>query len=158
MGIRYLITLLLLLSLSISAPVLSSDEGLITVKSKFSVAETLNRLSRVLEEKGIAIMARISHSDGARKAALSLRPTELLLFGNPKLGTPLMQGNQTVGIDLPMKVLAWKDENGQVWLTYNDPVYFAKRHGVDNRRSVIDKMSKALKQFTALAVGSSKNR
>jgi len=155
MGNRHLMAVLLLLSLMVSGAVSASDKGLITIKSKFGVTETLNKLTRVLEGKGITIMGRISHSDGAKPVALSLRPTELLLFGNPKLGTPLMQSNQTVGIDLPLKALVWQDEAGQVWLTYNDPAYLARRHGIGDRNTVIKKMTNALTQFTAMAIGDS---
>ncbi|NOZ53349.1 MAG: DUF302 domain-containing protein [Gammaproteobacteria bacterium] len=145
--------LLLILGLTVSGAVLAREDGLVTLKSKYSVKQTLDKLSDVLTEKGVTIMARISHTDGAKKAKLSLRPTVLLIFGNPVLGSPLMQSNQTVGIDLPMKALAWQDKKGQVWLTYNDPAYFARRHGVGDRDAVILKMSNALKKFAAVATG-----
>ena len=105
-----------------------SEDGLVTVASKYSVKETLDRLEGDLKAKGITIFARINHAAGAASVAMPLRPNELLIFGNPKVGTPLMQSNQTIGIDLPLKILGWEDESGKVWLTYNDPAWLARRH------------------------------
>jgi uncharacterized protein (DUF302 family) len=137
-----------------AAPVLAgSGDGLITVKSKYSATETLDRLSDALKKKGINIFARVSHKKNAEGVGLSLRPTELLIFGNPKLGTHFFTSNQTAGIDLPMKALAWEDAKGQVWLTYNDPKYIAKRHGITDRDDIAAKMSKALANFAAVASG-----
>ena len=136
-----------LLSLGVLSAAQAGD-GLITKKSHHSVTVTLDRLEAILKEKGITIVTRWSHDAGAKKADLPLRPTELLIFGNPKLGTPLMISNQTVGIDLPMKALAWEDAKGQVWLTYNDPAYFAARHGIKDRDAVVAKMQGALAKFT----------
>jgi uncharacterized protein (DUF302 family) len=103
-------------------------EGLISVKSANSVSETISRLEATAKEKGLKIFARIDHAAGAAKIGKLLRPTELLIFGNPKGGTPLMECAQTVGIDLPLKALAWEDAAGQVWLGYNDPQYIMRRH------------------------------
>lgn len=125
-------------------------DGLIVKKSAHSVSETLNRLEAALKAKGITIFARVPHDKGAEAQGLELKPTELLIFGNPKLGTPLMQSSRTVAIDLPMKAIAWQDEKG-VWLAYNDPKWFAGRHGVD-RPKVIGKITKALNNFTNKAV------
>jgi len=105
-----------------------SENGLVTIPSKFSVKGTLDRLEANLKAKDITIFARIDHAAGAASVAMPLRPTELLIFGNPKAGTPLMQSNQTVGIDLPLKILGWQDASGKVWLTYNDPSWLAQRH------------------------------
>jgi uncharacterized protein (DUF302 family) len=107
-----------------------ADNGLITVASSFSVHETIERLVSFATSHGLAVFARIDHADGAAKAGLPLRPTELVLFGNPKGGTPLMQDRQTAGIDLPLKALAWEDADGKVWLTYNEAAWIAQRHGL----------------------------
>lgn len=126
-------------------------KGLITVPSHYSVKVTLDRLEKVLREKGMTIFARVDHSAGAKRVGLTLRPTQLLIFGNPKLGTLLMQSRQTVGIDLPLKALAWQDAKGRVWLSYNNPAYIAKRHHVTDRSGVIKKMQGALRMFTHVA-------
>jgi uncharacterized protein (DUF302 family) len=105
-----------------------SDNGLITVRSNFSVAQTVTKLVTSVTSKGMTIFAVVDHGDGAEIAGLSLRPTQLVIFGNAKGGTPLMQENQTAGIDLPLKVLVWEDSGGKVWLTYNDPAWIAQRH------------------------------
>jgi uncharacterized protein (DUF302 family) len=105
-----------------------ADNGLITVRSNFSVSQTITRLITAVTSKGMTIFAVVDHGDGAAIADMSLRPTQLVLFGNPKGGTPLMQDNQTAGIDLPLKALAWEDADGKVWLTYNDPAWIAQRH------------------------------
>src|SRR5271170_3320447 len=104
------------------------EDGLVSVASKYSVKDTLDRLEANLKAKDITVFARIDHAAGAASVAMPLRPTELLIFGNPKAGTPLMQSSQTIGIDLPLKILAWQDAAGQVWLTYNDPGWLARRH------------------------------
>ena len=144
-------TLILVLALLVSPLALASDNGLITKKSAHGVTETLDRLEKILTEKGLTVVVRWSHDAGAKKVGMELRPTELLIFGNPKMGTNLMTSNQTAGIDLPMKALAWEDENGQVWLTYNDPGYLADRHGVKDREEVVQKMTGALGKFTDAA-------
>jgi uncharacterized protein (DUF302 family) len=103
--------------------------GIIDVPSRYSVPETLARLQAILKEKGIAVFALIDHSGEAAKAGLTMRPTQLLIFGSPKGGTPLMVATPRVAIDLPLKVLAWQDEQGKVWLSYNSPEYLQDRHG-----------------------------
>jgi uncharacterized protein (DUF302 family) len=90
----------------------------------------MDRLEAEIKARGMTVFARIDHAAGASNAGLSLRPTELLIFGNAKSGTPLMQSSQTIGIDLPLKILVWQDASAKIWLTYNDPVWLAKRHGV----------------------------
>ncbi len=105
-------------------------DGLIAVKSSYGPKETMDRLEIVLKEKGMTLFARIDHAAGAAKVGKQLRPTEVLIFGNPQGGTPLMECAQSVGIDLPLKALVWQDEQGQVWLAYNDPAWLASRHGV----------------------------
>lgn len=105
--------------------------GLITISSGLSAAETMNRLIAEVKATGMTVFDRIDHAAGAREAGLTLRPTELLIFGQAKGGTPLMQAAQTMGIDLPLKALVWQDEAGKTWLSYNDPVWLAQRHGID---------------------------
>jgi uncharacterized protein (DUF302 family) len=103
--------------------------GMINVPSPYSVPETVARLESVLKEKSVAVFALIDHSGEAEKAGLSMRPTQLLIFGNPKAGTPLMVAAPSLAIDLPLKALAWQDEKNQVWLSYNSPEYLQERHG-----------------------------
>ena len=129
----------------------SADEGLVSLKSAFSVTTTANRLEQKLKAKGMTVFARINHSESASKVGEKLRPTELVIFGNPKVGTPLMQCGQTVAIDLPQKSLIWEDEKGQVWLSYNDPSYIAKRHNIVNCDQVLTKITKALSNFAKAA-------
>jgi len=138
---------------SMTTSIVVADDGMITKSSKFSVTETLNRLENVLKKKGITIVTRWSHDAGANKNKISLRPTELLLFGNPKLGSHMFTSNQTAGIDLPMKALAWEDEKGRVWLTYNDPAYIASRHKITDRPKIVKKMTGALNKLTNVATG-----
>ena len=136
-----------------SVTAMAADNGLITKKSKYSVSETLDRMENALKEKGISIALRWSHSEKAKQVDIPLRPTELLMFGNPKLGSHFFTSQQTAGIDLPLKALAYEDENGQVWLAYNDPQYIADRHGIKDRAEVVAKMSKALDNFSNIATG-----
>jgi uncharacterized protein (DUF302 family) len=105
-----------------------SEDGLVTIASKVSVRETMDRLEADLRAKNITVFARIDHAAGAASVGMPLRPTELVIFGNPRAGTPLMQSNQTIGIDLPLKFLGWQDAGGNVWLTYNDPNWLSRRH------------------------------
>lgn len=132
-------------------PYTLAADGVIAVKSPHSPKVTMDRLEKVLAEKGMKIFARIDHAAGAAKIGKTLRPTELLIFGNPKGGTPFMECTQTVGIDLPLKALVWKDASGQVWLGYNDPAFLAKRHGVP-QCPVAAGMSKALSGFAQATI------
>jgi uncharacterized protein (DUF302 family) len=111
----------------------AEQHGLVSLKSSFSVKETLDRLARAVESKGLTVFCRIDHAKNAVEAGLALRPTEVIIFGNAKGGTPLMVANQTIGIDLPLKALAWEDAAGQTWLTYNDPVWVNQRHGIESQ-------------------------
>ena len=106
----------------------SSQNGLVSLASRHSVDETMQRLESLLNDRGITIFARVDHSGEAGKVGLQMRPTRLLIFGSPQAGTPLMQAAPTVAIDLPLKALFWKDAAGRVWLTYNDPSYLQARH------------------------------
>jgi uncharacterized protein (DUF302 family) len=105
-------------------------DGLTTIPSSFGPKETMDRLEAEIRAKGMTAFARIDHAAGAVEVGLPLRPTELLVFGSAKAGTPLMQANQAIGIDLPLKALAFEDEAGKVWLAYNDPRWLAQRHGL----------------------------
>jgi uncharacterized protein (DUF302 family) len=105
-------------------------EGLITIRSNSGPSETMNRLEAAVKAKGLTVFAQIDHAVGAAEVGLPLRPTSVLIFGNAKGGTPLMQAVQTIGIDLPLKVLVWEDASGVTWLSYNDPSWLAKRHGL----------------------------
>jgi uncharacterized protein (DUF302 family) len=105
-------------------------DGLITIASLSSVRETVDRLVAFAASHALTVFARIDHADGAAKVGMPLRPTELVIFGNPKGGTPLMQDRQTAGIDLPIKALAWEDADRKVWLAYNDAAWIAQRHGL----------------------------
>jgi len=138
--------LLTLVSLFFFVSLAFADNGLISIKSSHDVQRTADRL-----EKDMTVFIRINHAEGAQKVGKELRPTELLIFGNPKVGTPLMQCSQSVAIDLPQKALIWEDEAGHVWLSYNDPKYLAKRHGITECVNVIKKIEKALSNFAHAA-------
>jgi uncharacterized protein (DUF302 family) len=107
-----------------------ATDGLITIKSAFGPEDTMKRLEAEVKAKGLTVFAHVDHAAGAAAVGLTLRPTDLLIFGNAKGGTPLMQQAQTAGIDLPLKALVWQDEQGATFLSYNDPAYVAGRHGV----------------------------
>ena len=126
-------------------------DGLVSVKSPYAAKETMNRFEDQAKQKGLNIFARIDHAAGAAKVGKKLRPTEVLIFGNPQGGTPFMECAQTVGIDLPLKALVWEDASGQVWLGYNDPEFLAKRHGVA-QCPVVANLSKALSGLAAATV------
>ncbi len=126
-------------------------DGLVAVKSPHGPRETMDRLEALLKQKGLTIFARIDHAAGAAKIGKSLRPTELLIFGNPQGGTPLMECSQTAGIDLPLKALVWEDESRQIWVGYNDPAYLARRHGA-SACPAVDNLKKALAGFIEQAV------
>jgi len=146
--------LLVLFSLLMfTSPIQAADNGLITVKSPYSVNETLDRFEKAVAGKGMTVFARVDHAKGATGVDLELRPTQLLIFGNPKIGTLLMQSKQTAGIDLPLKLLAWKAADGQVWIAYNDPGYLVQRHNISDRDKVVTKMRKALAHLAATATG-----
>jgi uncharacterized protein (DUF302 family) len=120
-------------------------DGLITIKSSFGPEDTMKRLETEVKAKGLAVFAHVDHAAGAAAVGLTLRPTDLLIFGNAKGGTPLMQQAQTAGIDLPLKALVWQDEQGATWLSYNDPAYLAGRHGVgEPAKAAVAAMTAAL--------------
>jgi uncharacterized protein (DUF302 family) len=129
-----------------------SANGLITVSSAFGPEETMKRLEAEVQAKGLTVFARVDHAAGAAGAGLPLRPTDLLIFGAAKGGTPLMQAAQTIGIDLPLKALVWQDEAGKTFLSYNDPAYLTRRHGLaDQAKSAVDAMTAALEAIAAKA-------
>ncbi|MBI5891686.1 MAG: DUF302 domain-containing protein [Nitrosomonadales bacterium] len=130
------------LLVSFSSLVLAAD-GLVAVKSPHSVSATMDRFEALAKQRGLAVFARIDHAAGAAKIGKALRPTEVIIFGNPQGGTPFMECAQTVGIDLPLKALVWEDASAQVWLGYNDPDYLAKRHDVA-KCPVVENLRKAL--------------
>ncbi|OKH42893.1 hypothetical protein NIES2101_32125 [Calothrix sp. HK-06] len=111
---------------------MNANNGIISQSSKYSVTESIDRLEAVLQAKGITIFARIDQQAEAEKAALSLRPMQLLLFGNPKAGTPLMVASPTIGLDLPLKVLAWEAVDGKVWLSYKDHNYLKQQFSLSD--------------------------
>ena len=135
----------------ISPLLANADNGLIKVQSQFDVNTTTDRLEQMLAKKGMTIFARIDHSGGAKKVGINIAPTQLLIFGNPKVGSPLIACQQTIAIDLPQKALISQDKNNQVWLTYNDPIYLADRHHVSGCEKALQKVSKALANFTKQA-------
>lgn len=127
------------------------SDGIVRIKSNNSGTATIDKLETILKDKGMTIFKRINHTAGAKKAGFQLRPTELLIFGNPKVGTPLMLCSQTAALDLPQKALAYEDTNGQVWLAYNDPGYMAKRHNTKDCDAAVQKVTNALAKFTKIA-------
>src|SRR3954468_20990933 len=108
----------------------TAPPGLISLRSTLLVKESVDKLVHLVESKGLTVFCRVEHAAGAAAAGMQLRPTTVLIFGNAKGGTPLMQAAQTIGIDLPLKVLAWEDASGQTWLSYNDPLWLTERHGI----------------------------
>jgi uncharacterized protein (DUF302 family) len=129
-------------------------DGLTTMRSAYGPEETLNRLEAEIRSRGMIVFAHIDHAAGAAEVGLSLRPTDVLLFGNAKAGTPLMQSIQTIGIDLPLKVLVWQDAAGDTWLSYNDPHWIAKRHGMGQEaETTVSAMSAALGALAKTAAG-----
>ena len=130
---------------------LGSIEGLTSIRSSFGPKETMDRLDAEIRAKGMEVFARIDHAAGAAEVGLTLRPTELVIFGNARGGTPLMQASQTTGIDLPLKVLVWQDAADKTWLSYNEPSWIAQRHSVANAEHVVSKMAAALSAMARTA-------
>jgi len=151
---KSLLLVILFLSLfSTQSLSFAEPTGLISKQSNFNVTQTIDKLEAILIKKGITVITRWSHSDRANAVGINLRPTELILFGNPKLGSHMFTSQQTAGIDLPLKALAWEDEKGKVWLSYNDPAYITQRHGINDRQKIAVKMTDALNKFTNIATG-----
>ncbi|MBU0944226.1 MAG: DUF302 domain-containing protein [Bacteroidetes bacterium] len=143
--------ILSIISMFLFSSMAVADNGLVSVKSSHPVKETADRLENILQKKGMTLFTRINHSAGAEKVGKELRPTELIIFGNPKVGAPLMQCSQTMAIDLPQKALIWEDETGQVWFSYNEPEYLAKRHNTQGCLEVIKKVQNVLANFASAA-------
>jgi uncharacterized protein (DUF302 family) len=138
------------LALAATATLTFAAEGLIEVKSPHNAKTTMDKLEAVAKERGLNIFARIDHAAGAQKVGKTLRPTEVLIFGSPMGGTPLMECAQSAGIDLPLKALVWDDAQGQTWLGYNDPAWLAKRHdaascpAAENLKKVLSALAEAV--------------
>lgn len=140
------IFLSIFLVFSFALPALAAD-GIIRLSSSHSVDTTADRLVNLLESKGMTVFSRINHAAAAQKIGIDLRPTTLVIFGNPKVGSPLMMCNQSIAIDLPQKALITEDAQGQVWLSYNDPTYLKDRHQLSGCDKVLQKVSGALNKF-----------
>jgi uncharacterized protein (DUF302 family) len=131
-------------------------DGLITLASGLTPKETADRLAAAIEARGMAVFARVDHATGASAAGLALRPTELPIFGNARGGTPLMQADQAIGIDLPLKAVVYEDAAGKTWLAYNDPHWLAQRHGLGAAFApIVEAMAAALAAVAAAATRSS---
>jgi uncharacterized protein (DUF302 family) len=129
--------------------------GLTTIPSHLGPRETMDWLEAELKSKGLTVFARVDHAAGAAAVGMPLRPTELLIFGNARGGTPLMQANQMVGIDLPLKALVWQDASDQTWLSYNDPAWLVKRYGLDHKAdATVNAMTGLLEALAKTATGS----
>jgi uncharacterized protein (DUF302 family) len=130
-------------------------DGLTTLSSSYGPKDTMNRLEAEVKAKGMTVFARIDHAAGASDVGQQLRPTEVLIFGNARAGTPLMQAAQSIGIDLPLKALVWQDAAGATWLAYNDPSSLAKRHGLGSEvAAAASGMTAALAAVAKAATGS----
>ena len=139
-------------SLKTTTAAINAEKGLVTLQSNHSVQDTADKLVSVIESKGMKVFARVDHQKNAQSVDLSLRPTQVIMFGNPKAGTPLMNCEQTVAIDLPQKILISEDADKKVWLSYNNPEYLKTRHNIKGCDTVIDNISKALNAVSTAAV------
>jgi len=130
-------------------------EGLITLRSNYGPKDTMDRLEAAVKAKGLTVFAHVDHAAGAAAVGLPLRPTDLLVFGNARGGTPLMQSAQTIAIELPLKILVWQDATGATWLSYNDPSWLAKRHGVNaDVEATVSALTTAVHAVAKAAAGS----
>ena len=139
-----------LLGLIYAAAIHASD-GLVSIKSTHDVPATTGKLVASIEEKGMKVFARVDHATGAAKVGMNLPPTELVIFGNPRVGTALMKCGHGMAIDLPLKALVWEDTDGQTWLSYNDPVYLAQRHKLVGCEAVLEKVEMTMRDFAKAA-------
>ena len=129
-------------------------DGVVTVRSSHEPNETLSRLEADVKARGLTVFAHVDHSAGAAAVGLALRPTDLMIIGNAKGGTPPMQVDQIVGIDLPLKILVWQDQAGYTWLSYNDPSWLAKRHGLGkDAEPTVNALTAALRAIASAATG-----
>ncbi|WP_201352785.1 DUF302 domain-containing protein [Hydrogenimonas urashimensis] len=133
----------------------AAENGVVTYKSRYSVDETTKRLVAIVREKGLTLFKVIDHAEGARRAGKKLRPMKLVIFGNPKMGTPFIQCSETMGLDLPQKMLIYENSAGKTMVAYNAPGYLFGRHNVgsDCARKLQEKMANALKKFAKQAAG-----
>lgn len=146
-----LLRILVALVVSAVVSVSGAADGLIAIKSPHSAKATMDKLEEIVKQRGLNVFARIDHAAGAARVGKTLRPTEVLIFGNPQGGTPFMECAQSVGIDLPLKALVWEDASAQVWLGYNDPAFLAQRHGA-LQCPVAENLRKALADLADAAV------
>lgn len=135
----------------LACTVAAADSGLVKVKSNHDVKTTADNLENALNSKGMKVFARIDHEQGAMNVDMALRPTQVIIFGNPMVGTPLMQCQQTVAIDLPQKALIYENDQGQTWLVYNDPAFLNQRHNLEGCGEALEKVSGALSNFAKSA-------
>ena len=147
-----IITLGLLLLLFCNINVAHSIQDYTVKQSRYSVGETIDRLEKLIKQKGIIVYSRIYHSMGAKKAGISMRPTQLIIFGNPKAGSPLINENPLVALDLPLKVMAWQDEKNQTWLAYMNSKELNRRHNIQNA-ALLSELDTLLKTLTNNALG-----
>jgi uncharacterized protein (DUF302 family) len=144
-----------ILLMSLTGARAMASEGLITIRSNYAPKETMDRLEAEVKSKGLTIFAHIDHAAGAAQVGLPLRPTDLLIFGNAKGGTPLMQANQEIGIALPLKILVWQDQPGTTWVSYNDTGWIAKRYGLGYQsEAAVNTLGKVISALAAAATGS----
>lgn len=148
---KIILTALLILLIAIPGAAVAAADGVINLQSAFSVTETADRMESILKKKGMTIFNRIKHSEGAAKVGIKLRDTQLIIFGNPKAGSPLMKCQQSVALDLPQKALIWEGDKKNVWISYNDPRYLQKRHNLTGCDEVLSKIEKALAGITKAA-------
>ena len=155
MRLRLALRLLLIAAIAavhvMPTPAKAADDGLIVKQSDFGVTKTLDRLGIAMERNGIKVFARVNHAKGAASVGMDLAPNAVLIFGSPKIGTPLMTSNPAIGLDLPLKAVAWKAADGTVKLTYTDPAVLAKRYGIQDRAKVFKTVAGALNKFTDMA-------
>jgi len=148
----FIITAFIAATLSMLPEQVRADAGLVVKPSPYSVQVTMDRLEKILKEKGLSVALRLDHQANAARVNLKMLPSQILVFGNPKLGTPLMTSQPEVAIALPLKALAWQDKNGKVWLGYTKPNVLASRFGIKDRQGVIKKMTGALNKLTNAAL------
>ncbi len=149
--------LIVILAFTLSVTVKAAD-GMINIKSDLTVATTADKLIKVLNNKGMTIFNRVKHSEAAEKVGINLRKTELIIFGNPKVGSLLMKCQQSMAIDLPLKALIWKDESNNVWLSYNDIKFLASRHQISNCKKEVNKVENALNKIMSSVVTKTNNK
>ena len=145
-------TLVLAVALVLSVSAANAADFLVKKQSPHSVSETLDRLTKIMQGKGITIFARVDHQAGARSVDLQLKPSQLLIFGNPRMGTPLMQADAEIGIALPLKALAWEDKDGKVWIAYTKPDVLKSRYNISGKDKVFQQMTGALDNLTNAAI------